>query len=144
MGGLVFTQDAVRQRGQGGKRLGFFGARVSGWLRGCDGLTPHSGMIGPQRAEHQEDTHQRHEPTVVEKERRYHGNAPEDGDVRRTLYRVFGLNELSAVVLYTTDCEQTIQWCDMLSQLTPKTSRWQAEMLGQKSMSSLMTHSKGE
>ena len=85
MGGLVFTQDALRPLSQAGKRLGCLGARVSGWLRGGDRLATGSGITGPQRAEHEENAHQRHKPEVVEKKSRYHGNAPADGSELRAL-----------------------------------------------------------
>ena len=75
-GGLMLTQSALRPLGQAGKRVGFLGARASKWLGWHNRLATGSGMIGPQRAEHEEDTHQSYKPKVVEKESRYHGNAP--------------------------------------------------------------------
>jgi len=83
MGGFMLTQDALRPLRQTSKRLGCLGARASKWLGWHDRLATGSGMMGPQRAEHEEDTHQSYEPKVVEKESRYHGNAPtEDREMR--------------------------------------------------------------
>ena len=84
-GGRVFTQDTLRPLGQASKRLEFLGARVAGWLRGGDRLATGSGITGPQRAEHEENAHQSHKPEVVEKESRYHGNAPTGGSELRAL-----------------------------------------------------------
>jgi hypothetical protein len=83
MGGLMLTQGALRPLGQAGKRFGFLGARASRWLGWPNRLATGSGMMGPQRAEQEEDTHQSYKPKVVEKESRYHGNAPtEDREMR--------------------------------------------------------------
>ena len=83
MGGLMLAQGALWPLGQAGKRLGFLGARASRWLGWHDRLATGRGMLGPQRAEYEEDTHQSDEPKVLEKERRYHGNAPtEDREMR--------------------------------------------------------------
>ena len=83
MGGLMLTQGTRRPLGQAGKRLGCLGARVSRWLGWPNRLATGSGMMGPQRTEHEEDTHQSDKPKVVEKESRYHGNAPtEDREMR--------------------------------------------------------------
>ena len=83
MGGLMLTQSALRPLGQAGKRFGFLGARASRWLGWHNRLATGSGMIGPQRAEQEEDTHQSYKPKVVEKESRYHGKAPtEDREMR--------------------------------------------------------------
>jgi hypothetical protein len=83
MGGLMLTQGALRPLAQAGKRLGFFGARASRWFGWHNRLMTGSGRLGSQRAEYDEDTHQRYKPKVVEKESRYQGNAPtEDGEMR--------------------------------------------------------------
>ena len=76
MSSFVFTQNALRFLSQAGKRFGLLGARPSGWLRGHDRLATGGGIIGPQRAEYEENAPESHEPEVVEKESRYHGNAP--------------------------------------------------------------------
>src|SRR5215831_16721002 len=72
MGGLMLTQGALRPLGQAGKRLGCLGARASRELGWHKRLATGSGMMGPQRAEQEEDTHQSDKPKVIEKERRYH------------------------------------------------------------------------
>jgi len=85
MGGLLRTQGTLRPLGQAGKRFGFLGARASRWLGWHNRLATGSGMIGPQRAEHEEDTHESDESKVVEKESRYHGNAPTEEREMRAL-----------------------------------------------------------
>src|SRR5499426_521291 len=65
MGGLMLTQGARRPLGQAGKRLGFLGARASRWLGWPNRLVRGSGVMGPQRAEQEEDTHQSYKPKVV-------------------------------------------------------------------------------
>jgi hypothetical protein len=101
-GGLRLTQGALRPLSQAGKRCGCLGARASRWRGWHNRLATGSGMLGPQRAEHEEDTHQSYKPKVGEKESRYHGNAPTEDREMRALSRVWGLSELSAVILYTT------------------------------------------
>src|SRR5262249_49246213 len=83
MASLMLTQGALRPLGQAGKRFGVLGARASRRLGGHNRLVTGSGMIGLQQAEHEEDTYQSYKPKVVEKESRYHGNAPtEDREMR--------------------------------------------------------------
>ena len=83
LGGFSLTQGALRPLGQAGKRFGFLGARASRWLGWHNRLATGSGMIGLQQAEHEEDTYQSYKPKVVEKESRYHGNAPtKSGEMR--------------------------------------------------------------
>src|SRR5215475_7810631 len=67
MGGPMLAQGALRPLGQAGKRFGCLGAGESRWLGWHDRLATGRGMIGPQRAEYEEDTHQSYEPKVVEK-----------------------------------------------------------------------------
>src|SRR5262245_23835770 len=74
--GFSRTQGARRSLRQASKRFGFLGARASGWLGWHERLVRGSGVIGPQPAEHQENTHQHHETELVAKEDWYHGNAP--------------------------------------------------------------------
>jgi hypothetical protein len=83
--GFSLTQGALRSLGQARKRFEFLGAFASGWLGKHDRLVRGSGIAGPQPAEHQEDTHQRHETELVEQEGGYHGNAPADDGGRGTL-----------------------------------------------------------
>jgi hypothetical protein len=78
-------QGALRPLGQAGKRLGVLGACASRGLGWPNRLATGSGMLGPQRAEHEEDTHQSDKPKMVEKERRYHGNAPTEEREMRAL-----------------------------------------------------------
>ena len=85
MCGFSLTQGALRPLSQASKRLGFLGARASRWLGWHNRLATGSGMIGPQRAEQEEDTHQSYKPKVVEKESRYHGNAPTEEREMRAL-----------------------------------------------------------
>jgi len=102
MSRFVLTLGTMGSLGQPSKRLRFLGALASSWLGWNDRLARGRGIVGAQTAEHQEDTHQSNEPEVVEKKGGYHGNAPADGGGKETLYRIFGLSELSAIVLYTT------------------------------------------
>ena len=104
MGGLVFTQDALRPLGQAGKRLGLvraFSPRLDGRLRLAWPPRGPRTAARPGQMEHDTEPEKSEERELIEKQRRNHGIAPLHGGVMGGLYRVLRRKQLSAARRYT-------------------------------------------